>query len=201
MKKIVQLVVLAAVTAITTGCASTKAYFCDRGRDAADIFTIAGGVGLGGKVRIGPVHAGLILYGADVGLYAGDIVMCDGGPCRAVIGGELIGWSSELMYPCSRNELRTAERLRAKWYFAESPVLPFITTVFNENQEESVRFPHPYWTQCEVQLGLLLSTRLGFNPGELVDFVLGWFGFDIYDDDVEARKQKTKSDRTKNTTR
>jgi hypothetical protein len=30
--------------------------------------------------------------------------------------------------------------------------------------------------------------RVGFNPGELVDFLLGWTTLDIYNDDLGTRK-------------
>jgi len=39
-------------------------------------------------------------------------------------------------------------------------------------------------TQIEAMAGCGHTLRLGFNPGELLDFVLGWAAIDIYDDDV-----------------
>ena len=49
-----------------------------------------------------------------------------------------------------------------------------------------------YYTQVEAAAGLLLipSVRLGLNPGELIDFVLGWTTLDIFQDDLEAEKDK-----------
>ncbi len=45
--------------------------------------------------------------------------------------------------------------------------------------------PNPArWTQFEVAAGLLGGVRLGFNPGELLDFLLGFFGADLYGDDL-----------------
>ena len=32
---------------------------------------------------------------------------------------------------------------------------------------------------------LILGARVGFSPGEFVDFLLGWFGVDIAGDDRE----------------
>lgn len=44
----------------------------------------------------------------------------------------------------------------------------------------------PYYTQCEVAVGTFFpSIRLGFNPGELLDFILGWTTIDIFRDDLE----------------
>ena len=45
----------------------------------------------------------------------------------------------------------------------------------------------PYFTQIEVAAGFGLVTRVGFNPGELLDFFLGFAGVDLYDDDVELK--------------
>ena len=44
--------------------------------------------------------------------------------------------------------------------------------------------------------GLGLTARLGFNPGELADFIVGWFGSDLYDDDGEWRELKTRAPAT-----
>ncbi len=40
-------------------------------------------------------------------------------------------------------------------------------------------------------IGLGGTLRLGFNPGELLDFLLGWFTIDIYNDDIELNKRKS----------
>ena len=47
-----------------------------------------------------------------------------------------------------------------------------------------------YYTQLEVFIGALGTLRLGLNPGELVDFSLGWTGIDIYGDDLERKAKK-----------
>jgi hypothetical protein len=41
-----------------------------------------------------------------------------------------------------------------------------------------------YYTQIEVVGGLFGSLRLGVNPGELADFLFGWFGVDFFHDDI-----------------
>lgn len=43
---------------------------------------------------------------------------------------------------------------------------------------------HYYYTQIEIVAALLGSVRLGLNPGEFADFVLGWFGVDFFHDDI-----------------
>lgn len=44
--------------------------------------------------------------------------------------------------------------------------------------------PAYYFTQAEIQLGLYVGLRLGWNVGETFDFLAGWFGFDPLDDDA-----------------
>jgi hypothetical protein len=49
------------------------------------------------------------------------------------------------------------------------------------------------YTQIDILLGLGGTVRLGFNPGELLDFILGWTTIDIYSDDVASiTRQKEK---------
>ena len=50
--------------------------------------------------------------------------------------------------------------------------------------------PLYYYAQMEAVIGLGPSIRLGFNPGEVLDFVLGWFTIDIFNDDLEWRKRR-----------
>ncbi|OVE81243.1 hypothetical protein BVY04_03710 [bacterium M21] len=42
----------------------------------------------------------------------------------------------------------------------------------------------PYLTQIEAAAGFGAGIRLGVNPGEFLDFLLGWFGLDPYCDDL-----------------
>ena len=49
---------------------------------------------------------------------------------------------------------------------------------------------HPYFTDLEVAAGFIATFRVGANPGELIDFLLGWTTLDIFSDDLEARNKK-----------
>ena len=188
MKKIIQLAVLLFVVCLT-GCASTGGYFLDRGRDVADIFTATAGVGLGARARTGPIHAGLIYNIGDTGLRAGSLISSSG-RCNPVEA-ELIGYCYEMLSPQCMIGEENNPRCNSKGYAAESTVVPFVTTDFSPYGNQPC-FPHPYWTQIEIQAALGLSLRLGFNPGELLDFILGWTTMDIYNDDLERKKQKEK---------
>ena len=46
-------------------------------------------------------------------------------------------------------------------------------------------------TQIEAAIGIGPSLRLGFNPGELLDFILGWTTVDIYGDDAARQRRAT----------
>jgi hypothetical protein len=45
------------------------------------------------------------------------------------------------------------------------------------------RYPAAYHSDLEVTLALGWGVRLGLNPGEALDFLLGWCFVDLYDDD------------------
>jgi hypothetical protein len=42
----------------------------------------------------------------------------------------------------------------------------------------------PFYSEIEVMAGFIFSIRAGANAGELLDFILGWTGIDIYGDDL-----------------
>jgi len=182
MNRLIQLVVILSLGVIAAGC-TTTGYWTDRGRDAADIFTAAVGKDNGVKVRAGPVHAG-IYAGAD---------------CAGLRGGEFAGhiervmtWTREGSFPnvydvditlmsvesFKPNEMPTA-KLRNKHFHALG-VPVFCAGV----GPDSSSFPWYYYTQFEVCLGCLRGIRLGVNPGELLDFLLGWTTLDIFSDDL-----------------
>lgn len=42
----------------------------------------------------------------------------------------------------------------------------------------------PFYTEVEVMVGFIFSVHAGVNLGEILDFILGWTGIDIYNDDL-----------------
>mgnify|MGYP000849657356 CR=1 FL=1 len=46
-------------------------------------------------------------------------------------------------------------------------------------------YPKSYLYQIEFVLGIYGGVRVGFNPAELLDFILGFTTYDLYDDDVK----------------
>ena len=171
---------LALAAGLTSGCASP--YWQNRRADAADVFTATIGVGLGTTARIGPLHAGLggnfDLYGIEAGK-VGEL-----GNTSALVldsGGQYAGDACLIAWGTSHIDLLGDGRARGKQVYSNrgsSEWIPFWDPPKPESQNPA------RWTQIEVAVGLLGGVRLGFNPGELFDFILGFFGEDIYGDDL-----------------
>ena len=177
------------LSVLCSGC-TTTGYVGDRMRDAGDVFTATVGMGAGAKTRVGPIQVG-VLYNIDMwGLRGGDF-----GP---------VPWYET----CTRDGLFP---IPARWI--RYPLIdagPFGEERFACNCKQDVSWqrgksfagtaPIPflglskqpeYYTQIEVVLGAFGTLRLGFNPGELLDFILGWTTIDIYSDDLEWRKRQS----------
>jgi hypothetical protein len=189
---------------LACGCRSTG-YLAERRRDMADVATASVGVGVGAKVRLGPAHLTPLMLNLDLaGLRGGewfhipDMAMSVEQPPQEV---GAVWWSSsiwDLPEGCSGRE-RLRQRGKAfiatpLWlpenaglYSWMTDTLPFVSTPRLAWKREKVRlerYPPTYHTQIELSLAVGGSLRLGLNPGEFVDFVLGWFLVDIYRDDT-----------------
>ena len=183
-----RLALAVALAALCAGCASP--YWQNRRADAADVFTATVGIGLGATARIGPLHAGL---GANADLYgieAGEVGSL-GSLAGAIVGaGDRASDACYLFAAASEIDLGSRSAARGKNVAYRPSGIPFWNPPWSES-------PNPArWTQIEVAAGLLVGFRLGFNPGELLDFVLGFFGVDIYDDDIargEGKKPHAES--------
>lgn len=193
MKAIVRLLTGVLLLVGVTGCA-TSAYFTDRKRDAADVFTLTVGTGGGVEARVGPVQAALFFNRDSAGLRGGEWY-------RAMNTNAVNFRSSDVMeaatplpvvltaamgaYPFLTSVDKFvptpgADR-RNKQYEAYGPLVPGLTLGNKAH----------YYTQIEAAVGLGPSLRLGFNPGELLDLVLGWASVDIYGDDVSGKPTGT----------
>jgi hypothetical protein len=176
---------LAAAPLLCGGCAS---HLGSRGRDAADILTLSIGTGVGGRLRAGPLHAGLVADSGTTGLRGGRLhsgLQGDSGTLEYL--GFPIDKVADLQpRPCFASEAFEPLDPRGKGYTAFSRVPFLTTTLYTEEGVSGPRF-HPYLTQVEAQIGLLLMFRIGLNPGEALDFLLGWFGLDLFADDAAER--------------
>lgn len=184
--------------AIMTGCASTQGYFVDRGRDAVDVLTVGIGRGVGAKVHVGPVQTGLIWNEDVFGLRCGEISYW---PAFSPINRDLIlrrqpPRSFEQLLPLpvifhpdlgihggGESYVSQAFAGRRGKEFDVFNIMPLIPVALTSQNSPA----WPFYTQIEAVVALGPSLRLGFNLGELFDFILGWTTLDIFNDDLEGQ--------------
>lgn len=209
MKRLLQILVAVLVTVGITGCASP--YMVDRGRDAADIFTATVGVGIGAKARVGPVQLPLIMTVDAAGLRGGEFFappprsessangyiefLVEGGASGLEIAEPIPLYSSYFNAIFSGMEGFNTHGVMVERH-KDIDAIGFGPVAYEYSGCDKCGDPThwPYYTQIEGCLALGLSIRLGFNPGELLDFILGWTTIDIFSDDIEAKKHNKTSD-------
>lgn len=169
---------------LLSGCASPRAYFADRGRDAADIFTLSLSAGLGGSVRLGPLSGGLGSITDLAALRGGTVAVYN--PKREE--------SMDVKIVCFGFEWFTSEQLRRRGKdfaaatgmldgSAKKPVyVPFVSVPRRSKAPNPVNGSAV--GQVDVAACALLGIRAGFNVAELADFLVGWTTADILGDDI-----------------
>lgn len=191
---------------VLTGCATTKDYLIDRGRDASDILTFAVGRGFGVKARVGFVQTGL-LYNRD---YAGfrsgslfrladlepedygndyrkhNVSESELGPLGLVgvpiayfmpYWGDGSGIRTYRYYSTGHDQFRPLGIPKERTKQVDSWSSTFLVT---HDSPQHIG-------QVEAVLGLGGSVRVGVNAGELLDFLVGIVGGDLFDDDLAMR--------------
>lgn len=180
---------------VFSGCTDTH-----RENDWKDVFTGTVGEGYGFKLRVGPLQTGLYTGRDDKGLRAG--ITGDSGGHIAnydyywLFYGEehFDGW----MDASEPNARRKVVAANAYFPFFVSPEAanPYAKSVvygdqvYNKLTDGSKNYA--YWTQIDFAIGLGDGLRFGFNPGELVDALVGYVGLDLYGDDTTFAEEKEK---------
>jgi len=188
MRKIVWGIGVLVLMLVQCGCMSSRSYLGDRMFDAADVFTTTVGVGAGGVARVGPFSTGMFANTDLFGLRSGVLgIVSPLGPDGVqfnVLGWGFDGYAGYPMHGCVEDR---SKQLGHKSY-------GFIVGV-----SQFWKHPRNYsaLTQIEVAGGILGTLRLGFNPGELLDFVLGWLTIDIYDDDLSVLSKQREVEKLK----
>jgi hypothetical protein len=151
----------------------------DRKRDAADILTATVGIGGGLKARVGPVSPGIIMHANYAGLQGGN-AFCGFDSYQGYHGHDGIlfllgGETGNRSGICLKRQ-----KCHEAWYilYVASPV---------SWECNPPKYNLSYFTQIEAVAGLGGTVKIGFNPGELIDFLLGWIKIDIFKDDIEGR--------------
>jgi len=165
---------------MVTGCA-THWTLADRGQDAMDIFTASVGVGAAAQVKVGPIPLGLVQNADMAGIRNGDWFVRESVPA----------------VPEENNNTAVLTAMGVASMPAGGPPVGLFRAMeysdgfaFTEKQnlrhkdDDSPTSAATY--QLEVVAGVVGTVRLGFNPGELLDFILGWGGIDIFHDDLHS---------------
>ncbi len=168
------------------GCTDTH-----RANDWADVITATVGDGVGAKARLGPFQTGLYsgndmagLRSGETGEHWGRVANYD---CYWLVTGRehFDGWIDD-RGPVLRHKVVAAESFFPCIVIPEAPH-PYRREDFFDARTGGKLTDgsknHAYWTQFEIALGLSKTVRFGFNPGELLDALLGHLGVDLYDDD------------------
>ena len=176
----------AALAAGVSGCATP--YAVDRLHDAADIFTATVGVGAGAKARIGPIHPGLFANRDFAGLRGGVLTHSFNG------GGELgvPAFDIDLTFMGFEGFADNRAMDRGNYYctdYFEPALFYSLEEPFDKRQRI------PFYTQIEAAIAIGPSLRLGFNPGQLLDFIFGLTTVDMFNDDLGRRRTRPKSNK------
>ena len=172
----------------SSGC-STAEYWEARRADALDVISFQVGYGLGAKARAGPLQAGALIDVGLAGLRGGALLgpadfwpEWSDTPAKVEVLGGVVGFDS----------FWGAKHRRGKDYVASHVGIVSLPCNLGESDLRSLREiapdtfynPWPLLSQLELAGGLGLTLRLGANPGELLDLLLGFLTLDPLSDDA-----------------
>ena len=175
-------------TMVFSGCSSV--YWANRGNDALDVITASAEWNVAGVMaEAGPLIAGLRIGGdfEPSNKLTNGIGIINGKACRyRFIDGVIL-----IFHMRMAGDDSNAMRDRGKEYLTLGifpfPVLfpfPLPNGGFLAEDFTWKRFG-PRYTQIEAAAGLWFGgLRIGINPGEFLDFMLGFTTLDIYNDDI-----------------
>ncbi len=170
-----------------SGCTS---YLVNRGRDAADIITIGAGLGWGAKARVSSLQAGLLFEATKGGLRGGELVSSDSNAGAVEETDAAWGHSMDIQGVLFGGEyFMGCELPRNKNFFAGTETDSSLSAIPFIHRLDSGYTNPAYYMQVEAVAALGISLRLGVNPGELIDFVLGFTTIDVFGDDVGLEEE------------
>jgi len=150
-----------------------------------DMVTVTVGWGIGGKVQCGPIQAGLLKCEDRAGLRGGALGAWESnGSDRRSPSEEVI------LFPGTTSFLPDDNGVKARHKdFATAKLGPFIGAFGKWGDP----YPRVYFcSQVEIVAALGPSLRLGVNPGEMMDFMVGWLGVDLYEDDIHCHRDEAR---------
>jgi len=193
------------------GCKAFNAYMTDRGRDFSEIarVQVGFGAGLGVSAQAGPVaHAGFgvgvipyefgvgWVYGTGYAFGLNSIELMDSEiywPFTWIpVGGDPLGagfhTAGDGIGPRGAGGHRHVcygLMPGLVGYEPDSGVMHWTPRGFDADRYGHI---HSWDVEASVYAGFLVA-RVGFSPGEFLDFLLGWFGVDIANDDTAAQER------------
>lgn len=180
---------LVACALTQAGCVGT--YLENRARDLFDPVSLdlAGGAGLGFHARASILHTGA----GYAQMY--HVGLLDGPPGRnnrlglspEFHAAWIIGTHDGTM--AGLPNAFTDEPLYATWLRKGDHVAPHACWIVHAPGDPVATPRMRWWQLADVSAGanaVLVGARAGVSPGELLDFVLGWFGIDIAGDDART---------------
>lgn len=167
---------------VLAGCSG---YWRDRWNDAKDPFTLTVEESVGVKAGVGPVRLALFRSTSAFGFRGGAPTWAGDEPVVYHRGQRMHdAWIGP--FGTDEWEPTDAEALaRGKFWRADQASLWWFPAVDVAPARRSPSYV-PWFTDIEAAVGLGVGLRVGLNPGELLDFVLGFVGLDMFDDDIWA---------------
>lgn len=156
-------------------CNTVWAYTKDRKNDFFDIITVGVNTGIGAEAHIGPVPIGLGGAGQELGLINGCWTNESEHLSFLIVGYEKVN--------CENAESNRGKDILYKY------------GLWNEKKLSEKKY---LFTRMDFSAAYLVGARLGFNSGELLDFFVGFFGFDLYHDDMHHYQILTETIGEKN---
>jgi hypothetical protein len=181
------------VAAIGGGCATSSGYCRNRINDAMDVFTCSLGTGVGAKIQVGPLQTGLFTNIERAGLRGGVVDKWRSrDPARFLSEEDTFVIRGACFFPDNTTVIARKKR------FLSAGIGP-LTVPFRMRSPHNTNSPKkgppsPLYTQVEVAIALGVSLRGGVNVGEILDFIVGLVGVDIYSDDIEGGTVGTGSE-------
>jgi hypothetical protein len=205
LMRFVGLFLAACLSFMLAGCSTP--YMQDRKRDALDMVTLTLGNGLGVQAHAGPMQGGLLADEDLGGIRAGEqfgrfYVFSDyarrkyadtrsGTPDLKNMTFNFLLLGLDMFDGGRGRAQETSIRDRHKEVQGALIGPLWIPGQWIDNKSNEPAWPFiAQWTQLEATVGLWWSMRVGVNPGEMLDFLLGWATLDLYGDDAESKKAR-----------
>lgn len=182
MNKNIKVLTLLFLLALTVGCNAT--YLENRKHDSLDVITFTVGYGAGAKARIGPFNVGLLFNSDKWGLRKGSSFPSVGGTENSMGMGDITCTLLSYEGFGSGPGWDDCARIRGKYYSSKG----YAGLTWIKNKKDRVNSIISYYTQLDIVLGLGGSLRLGFNPCEFIDLLLGFTTIDILNDDIKPNE-------------